>query len=187
MKNSWWFIITLMALTGMSSCSSYYMAINAPVKNISEKAATVQQLKNENRVFILRNGAEAFLMTDLFINEKENTVQCLLDTVPVEHRLHLTNGRKGKMKYYKGGSEPGDNGDKDVLNEAHLYIDSDSSISTGMYTTSLTNIRQIEVIEKDNQRTTSNNAVAAIITTVSLGAIMLVILASSISFDFSVR
>ena len=138
----------------MSSCSHYYKAISVPLKDNVEKAAKIDSLKQAGRTLVLRNGDEAFLITNAVLNVEENKIQCKLEILPLENKLHLTKGRKGKMKYKK--SSEGEAGDEEVLNEAHVYIEPDAKTSPGQYNIAIDKINQIEIIEKDKSRTTGS-------------------------------
>ena len=85
------------------------------------------------RYFILRDDSKAFAITNITFSSDQKIMQCRLDSLPYEHMLHLTNGRNGKMKYKKSINAP-DEDETAVLNEVHLYINSDTGIAAGPYT-----------------------------------------------------
>ena len=89
----------------MSSCNKYYKVTTAGTgKNAAQ---TIEQLKNNGRYFVLRSGSQAFAMDSLTIDNKEQTLQCVLNILPEEHLVHLTKGTKGKMRYTElNGYEP---------------------------------------------------------------------------------
>ncbi len=82
--------------------------------------------------------------------------------MPFEHRLHLANGRDGKMKYRKPTNTEED--ETAVLNEVHIYIASEGNIVTGPYTLALDKVKKTEIIEKDKQKTKKNHALGTGIT-----------------------
>ena len=165
----------------MSSCSHYYKAISVPLKDNVEKAAKIDSLKQAGRTLVLRNGDEAFLITNAVSNVEENKIQCKLEILPLENKLHLTKGRKEKMKYKK--SSEGEAGDENVLREAHIYIEADTNAAIGQYNIALTKISQIEVIEKDKQRTTGSYVLGAVIGVTAIAVVALVIFAATFTFN----
>ncbi len=158
----------------LSSCANYYKATVARVGNNIEKATAIDSLNNERRYLILRNNEKAFCMNNIAVSEDKKTLECTLDTLAVCNKLHLTLGRKGKMRYRKSNAA-----DLAVLNEAHVYIDPDSSASLGKYQLKLGNVKKIEVIEKDKKRTTGSYVAGGLGITLSIVAILFVIIAAS--------
>lgn len=166
-----WFAIPVL----LCSCGHYYKAIQAPIATPVEKAASIQKLSADKRTLILRNGTDAFLMNNVVIKAEEKLLECTLDDLPDIHRLHLTRGRDGKMKYLAGGKEPGDIDDKAVLTEAHLYLLPLSSVAKGFQTILLNNITQIEIIEPDAKKAKRKKFWAITISAVCLAFIAFVI------------
>jgi len=160
-----------------SSCCNYYKAIEARAGSNNVKAAFIDSLNNERRYIILRNNEKAFCMNNIAVSEDKKTLECTLDTLAVCNRLHLSLGRKGKMRYRKG-----DEADFAVLNEAHVYIDPDSSAGLGKYQLQLDKVKKIEVIEKDKKRTSNSHVVGGVVTTLSITAVALIIIAATFSF-----
>lgn len=140
-----------------TGCASYYKAISTPVETNAQKATTIEMLKNNGRVFILRDGKNAFLIKEPVVSEAKNKIDCTLDTVSDVNKLHLTLGRKGKMKYKKVIPS-----DKAVLNEVHVYVDAGSNPALGSYRIPLENINKIEVIKKDEHKTTGSHLLGGI-------------------------
>src|SRR5437763_13373179 len=96
-------------------------------------------------------------MSGVTLSADQKMVNCLLDSLPPEHKLHLHNGRRGKMQYQKTNPE-----EFPVLSEVHLYIQKDSTIQLGSFVLSLDKIQKIEVIEKDKVRTRESYVIGAI-------------------------
>jgi len=176
-------ITAVTALTLMSSCSHYYKAVSVRANSSMQKAAAIDSLQKANRTLILRNGNGSFLINTAIINEKKNSIEFVLDSLPEKHRLHLTKGRKGKMKYYNKPNEISEAGDKPVLTEAHIYTDTIANIITGKQDISINSIRRIEVIDKDSKRTTNSYVLGSVITVAAIAVIGAVIFAAT--FDFS--
>jgi hypothetical protein len=161
------FSIIVLAFAG---CNRYYKAVKTenPVDG-----KTVDSLQNQNRYFILRNGSEAYYMTKIVLSEDRRKLSCVLDSLPASHQLYLTHGRNGNMRYI-----PHLNDDA-VLNEVHLFIKTSDSINTGHVTINLNQIQKIEVIEKDEKRTTSSYVIGALGYTVGAIAVVAIIVAAT--------
>jgi hypothetical protein len=159
------FLVGLVLLSINTGCSNYYKATQSPLGPTSERSKVVDSLKLENRYFVLRNGSQAYTMENISLNADQKTLDCMLDTLASNHKLHLENGRKGKMQYIRQNPE-----DLAVLNEVHFYIQPDNAVLMGQYTLQLDKIQKIEIIEKDKKRTTKSYVIgAAGVTLVSLG------------------
>ncbi len=179
LKKTRWGLSVLFIL-GFFSCQNFYKATSPAYKNEAEKAAKVDSLRLTSRYFILRNGSEAFYMKNPVLSADQKTLQCTLDNLSPLNKLHLTNGRGGNMRYKKN-----DIADYSVLNEVHLYIPPDNNAVLGKYTLALDKVQKIEVIEKDQKRTTSSYVIGAIgITVGALTVATIIILATKSSCPF---
>ena len=124
----------------------------------SKDAAGIDSLTKLNRYFVLRSGSQAFYMKNLSLSADRKTLDATLDTLSPGHRLHLSNGHNGKMRYKKSYSHH-----ITVLSEVHLYTAGDNKAAIGSrYTLPLDQVQKIEVIEKDKKRTTSSYVIGAI-------------------------
>jgi hypothetical protein len=151
------------------SCNSYYRTAlgTKPVT-----ASTIEELKKDNRFFILRAGAQAFAMNDISISPDQKNLQCTLGILPNDHQLHLTKAFTGNMKYEKD--------EEAVLNEVHLYTASNGNAVIGPYTMGLDQVKKIEVLEPDKDRTRkSRNAGIAIGVGVAAAATVVTIIVFS--------
>ena len=166
-------LIAFSAILLLYACHNYYKASPVPMGILTERAATVDSLRLTERYFILRNGSESFYMKNAILNADQKTMDCILDTLPFYHQLHLVNGHNGKMKYQKGN-----NMDLMVLNEVHFHIQPDNTAALGHYTLQLDKIQKIEVIEKDKKRTTNSYVIGAIGFTIGAIALVTVIAAA---------
>jgi len=153
-------IITLLsACVVLLSCNNYYKAItvtNPSTGNITEN------LNHTNRYNILRNGNKAFAISSAAVASDGQTVQCSLATLPENHQLHLTKGRRGKMIYRQAGNEESERG---VLNETHFYMVPDTAMVPGNYTLAVNQFQKIEVLQKDQKRTTKNHIITGVVIT----------------------
>ncbi|NNV55366.1 hypothetical protein [Limnovirga soli] len=161
----------------LTGCRSYYKATN------TDKNAVVQNISSaqyNNRFFILRNGASAYYMSNVLVSEDRTTMHCHLEALPPEHYLHLINGVSSNRRYKKSINE------QSVLNEVHFYIPTDTSARTGGdYTLALNKVEKVEVIEKDNGRTTSSYVLGGLgiaVGALAVGSLIALALKSSCPF-----
>ncbi len=161
----------------LSGCfQKYYKTVSPSPDSVAANYST----KYSNRYFILRNGSTAYYMSNMILSDNKQSVACLLDTLPAEHRLHLRRGRNGHLRYK--GSLP----EATVLSEVHLYIPVDTTARQGKsYTLSLGKVTKVEVIEKDKGLTTSVailSGVGIVIGTLAVAAIIIAATKSSCPF-----
>lgn len=138
--------VTIAAL--FSSCSNYYQAITATEPT---KPTSYNNFQDSMKYYVLRNGSEAFAMKNISISSDQKNIQCTLTELPFEHKLYVTNGARGNMKYktksYTYEDETG------VLNEVHIYLLPGIKVATGPYTLALENVQRAEIIEKNKVKT----------------------------------
>jgi hypothetical protein len=159
------------------ACKAYYKANTV---NPASSATSVDSLKKINRYFILRNGDEAYYMKNIELSTDQKTAQCVLETLPLEHLTHLTNGIKGKGEYKR--TSPAN---MNVVNEVHFFMEKDKKAEIGNYTLQLDKVNRIEVLEHDKKRTTNSYVVGAVGYTLgSLAVVGLIILATKSSCPF---
>ncbi len=152
------------------ACQNYYMAVKQP-----KNAAIIDSLNKQNRYFVLRSGSQAFYMKNITLSADRKTLEATLDTLPYEHRLHLINGRNGKMRYRKTDPQ-----DLPVLSEVHLYIVPDNTAAAGSrYSLSLDQVQKMEVIEKDKKRTTNSYVLGAVGFTLGVMVLTAIIVAAT--------
>jgi hypothetical protein len=164
-----------------SSCNNYYKAVSSPLKNNADKAELIDSLRIAKRDFILRNGDQAFFMDKLVLSRDKTTMSCNLDMLSSFNSLHLTTGKGGKMQYKKH-----DPVDLAVLNEAHVYIIPDTAAAIGKYRLAIDKVQKVEVIEKDQQRTSNSYLLGGLAITAGAAIFLVVVgaaLASSMSFS----
>ena len=160
-------LILLLTLIGLSSCSNYYKAITAAEPT---KATSFSDFQDNKKYYILHNGSDAFVMKNISISSDRKNVQCTLGELPADHKLYVTNGTGGKMKYKTKGYDTED--ETGVLNEVHLYVTAGSKTATGAFTLALESIQKAEIIEKDKIKTRRSHAMG---TGITIGASVLVV------------
>ena len=167
------FPLLLIALL-CAGCHNYYKALTVTPASDNRTMDKLDSLKLNNRYFILRNGSEAYYMRGLQINTDHTVLACTLDTLPIEHQLHLVNGRRSNRRYKKY-----DRIDLQVLNEVHLYIQPDHTVALGPYSLALDKVHRIEVIQKDYKRTTNSYVLGAIGYTIGTAALIAAIIVAT--------
>jgi len=168
----------LLIMLAHSSCHNYYKA--NLVEPGEKTSASVDSLRMQNRFFVLRTGGQAFFLKNMSLSSDRKTLTATLDDLPPEHRLHLVNGRGGKMRYKISNAN-----DAGVLSEVHLYVPTFTASAGEVVNLSLDQVQKIEVIEKDKKRTTNSYVIGAIGYT--LGAFVvasIIILATKSSCPF---
>lgn len=176
-------LIPVMILMGFSSCSNYYKTITASEPT---KAASFSDFQDNKKYYILRNGSDAFVMKNVSISSDRKNVQCTLEELPVDHKLYVTNGTGGKMKYKAKGYATED--ETGVLNEVHIYITPGSKTGPGAYTLALENIQKAEIIEKDKIKTRRSHTLGTVmaigVPVLAVGGIVAIAISSSLASGF---
>lgn len=167
-------LVMLLVIIGNSSCflHFYKTAEKKPETNLG-KATTIDSLLSLKKYFILNNAGYSYYMNELSISSDQQTLSCKLDSLPSNHKLFVKKGPTGNMRY-KPDKE------SNVLTEVHLYIPFDKTITVGDMLLPLSKVEKIDIIEKDNARTTSNQVLSYL--GVTLGAAVVagaIILATS--------
>ncbi len=171
---------TVFVIAFLAACHTFYKATTVNTGSNANTAGSIDSLKLQSRYFVLRNGNNAYYMNNIVLSGDQKTLECTLDTLPPSHKLHLVNGRHGRMQYKRS-----DSSDRQVLNEVHLYITQDNTATLGHYTLPLDKVQKIEVLEYDKKRTTNSYVIGAVGFT--LGAVLVstvIILATKSSCPF---
>jgi hypothetical protein len=142
----------------MTACNHYYKATQVQTFDPIEKAVVIDSLKHENKYFILRNGDRSYFMRNASISNDKKSITSVLLNPGVDHRLHLINGRHGKLIYNTKIPH-----DLRVLDEVHFYTYPDKVTTSGTYSLELNNIQQIEIIEKDKKRTMNSTIISSLV------------------------
>ena len=68
-KNQHYFLFAvLLSIVLLNACHNFYKAVPASADNASQKAASVDSLKLQNRYFVLRNGSQAYYMNKIVLS-----------------------------------------------------------------------------------------------------------------------
>lgn len=163
-----------------TGCHNYYKKLNVNPPYSSGAMKSIDSLKLQNRVFILRNGSNSYYMKDLQINPEYTTLSCTLDTLPYWHQFIRPN-----KVIYKHQYRVKDPLTSSILNEVHIYIPRDNTITQGTYSLKFNQVQRIEVIQKDKKRTTNSYVLGGIGYTIATAAVIgAIILATKSSCPF---
>jgi hypothetical protein len=173
-------IVAVLLFISGTGCHTYYKPLTVAPAGNNQITQNVDSLKLKNRYFVLRSASEAYYMKHIQINPDHTVLTCTLDTLPPDHKLHLVNGLKGRRRYNRN-----DPASLAVLNEVHLYIQPDNTVATGEYSLALSQVQKIEVIQKDQKRTTNSYVLGALGYTIGTWALITaIILATKSSCPF---
>lgn len=167
-----WIVGLLLLLLLAAGCHNFYKANTVPGGYTA--AGTIDSLQAKNRYFILRSGGQAYYMSNLALSSDRKTLTAKLDSLPIDHKLHLVNGRGGNLRYSKHKLT-----DTGVLTEVHLYAPAERLMFGDNYSLPLDNVQKIEVLEKDAKRTTDSYVIGAIGYTLGAAAVALIIVAAT--------
>lgn len=151
------------------SCSTYYKSNSM---NTPPSASGLDNLRGSGRVLIFRNGDEAWYIKSMELSADQKIAHCVLDVLPSNHMLHVSQGNTGNMKYQRK-----DLNEAGVVNEVHFYTAKDTTAAVGNYTLSLEKIFKIEVLEHDTKRTKNSHTLGVIGVTVGIAALAAIIIA----------
>jgi|GEM_PF-4589316 len=157
--------IILLATVIFSSCSNFYKAVTTIGHS---NAADLEELKRQQKYFILRDNSMAYGMTNISVNPDGKSVQCDLVSLPDQHLTHASKAVADKPKYDKVYADY-------IFNEVHIYTNPDSSRAPGHYTLPFSDVLKTEVLQKDTVRTRRNHIRSVLLgvggTVVVVGAI----------------
>lgn len=172
MKRSFQSLCFFLVTWLLASCQNYYKATNITPQVTSIKLDSLQQA---GRYFVLRTADTVLQMKAIAMANDQAELQFTTDTVSEAHRLHLTNGRAGKLRYYK--YEANDTG---VLKEVHVYAPSIKALPGENLKVPIGQIDKIEMLSFDKKRTAKSKRktvifvslgmLAAFVTTVGIAA-----------------
>jgi len=145
-----------------TSCSNFYKAITTSGK---PTATRVEELKDQQKYFILRDDARAYGMNNITISKDGQDIECDLASLPDEHLTHMWKPKEERPTYQKADA-------KYVLNEVHLYTIPDSNRAPGHYKFSLSSVVKTEMLQKDIVRT-RNNHIRAVVFSIGGTALLL--------------
>lgn len=132
---------------------NYYKPIQTSSSASSENK-TMQIDSLRNKVFILHTAKGVYLLRDMLTNIEKKELTATLDVLPIEHQNYV-NDSKGKYRYQKDNTA--------VLYEVHLYTQLEPSIPVGSnIVIPVSQVTRMELIERDNKRSSSSTVMAAL-------------------------
>jgi hypothetical protein len=142
-------LMSFIAAISFSGCfQNYYKASAVTGDSNSQKAVSIDNFNKQHRYFILRNGKDAWYMKDVSLGQDNKSLQAELGALPDDHKMYLKKDRDSVMRYKQNKAQ-----DQKVFSEVHVFIVPDSTIIGGNYTLQLTDIKKIELIEKNKGKT----------------------------------
>jgi len=109
-------------LIATSGCfRNFYKIKTVEAKTAAATSETITSFQSQNRYFILRSGDKSFYLSNISLTPDQAILSGVLDVVPANHQLYITNGPKENFIYKKAK-------DQAVLKEVHLYIPREDSI-----------------------------------------------------------
>ena len=141
-----WVLMVLLYTSALFifACNQYYKVTPRAYHNVQEKSTEIDSLRNANRYFILRNGADAYALSGISLSQDNQTLQAKLDTIPKDLTYHLGNKDRTRTSPVSKNTP---------LNQVHLFIDFDSTITYNTNSLALSKVKKIEIIEHDQRRT----------------------------------
>ena len=168
---TWTVVLAFIFCTG---CHTYYKAQTITPTTGNHAEQKIDSLKLVKRYFVLREGNNAYYMNNLQLSADHTVITCSLDTLAPDHKLHLERGINHHLRYKK--YDPNQWG---VLNEVHLYIQPDTTAAIGPYSLKLNQVQKIEVLQKDQKRTTNSYVLGTLGYTAGVAVLVTAIIAAT--------
>lgn len=163
MFKKWIFSLILLAILG-GGCN-YYKPISVSPSNPSERTKYLSSLSSKD--VIIRDSRGVFLLKNPSVNMTKEEINGTLAEVPVGNQTYLN---------YSGGEKSYSPSKSRVDREIHLFTRIENQVKAGdQVTIPLSAISSMEVIERDQKKSSSNTIVAisaATLATVGLVAII---------------
>jgi hypothetical protein len=160
-------LIVVFAIPLFYSCN-YYKPITKSVSASPETKASQLDSLNQ-KTFIVHSKQGDFLLRNMQIHKESQELEATLEEVPPQHQTYI-NDVDGKFRYKS--SAPA------VLHEVHLYTDIDKIGEMGANVIiPLSDIRKIELIERDRGRSNGNTVLAVVGITIGTFAVFAAIVA----------
>jgi hypothetical protein len=149
----------------LTSCNFFKtITTTAPVN-----ASHVKALQQKSKYLIIKDSTRAYEMRNATVSTDGHSISCELTSVSDEHNKYLWNDTYRKTNYRKSKSA-GLEGAW-VLKEAHFTVESLDSTRFGNYSLPLSAIKKIEVMEKDQKKTTTNHIIVGILVAAGAAAL----------------
>lgn len=142
-------LLLITILFTLAGCHNFFK-VNTVGRTPEERMSSLNDNVQKNKYFILRHGRGNFSMKNITIDQEHQTISFIPDTLPITHQVYTR--RSNNNLQYKSGK-----GEREVLNEVHLFSNTPQAIEVGKtLTLPLNTIEKIQVIEFDSGRTTGS-------------------------------
>ncbi len=165
--------LTLLFLNLVIGCS--YYNVRSLTTSSETIAAQIDEFSKNQQYVIVHVGSDIWHLSNLEVNESDKSIAGVVQELASKHISKKP--RESKTTHiYKGG--------KDVLNEVHFYITTNTTRSIGDHTTiPFSEINSISVNDKNTGRTVLN-VVGGVVGTIALISIIALLLKSSCPFIY---
>ena len=138
-------------------CNRFYRPVVVNIPSLNNKQASLKQLTDEDRYFILRKGDRSYSLNNIVYNQPEMTLTADVDQVSPDHNLYIQAQKKNRYTYVKSKQQDV------VLKEVHLFVADTLTIpATGRYILGFSDIQKIEIIKFDEGKTNSSYVLGTI-------------------------
>ncbi|MCW3115516.1 MAG: hypothetical protein JWR18_3912 [Segetibacter sp.] len=152
-----------------SGCFQHYFKV-VPVKATAQYPVALERGKQEDRFFILHSGSKTYAISTIEVNREKQQLELKLDKLDTPHTVYTTRPRHRVYKSKKGQSP--------VLTEIHLYLkDTPSYALNEPLILPIEKVNKLELLEKDKAGTTANMVLSTVGVTLSVFALVGVIVA----------
>lgn len=140
--------ILLIACINMFMGCRYFKPVATNNANNQTKTRELTLQQRQDKDFILHVGSKRYLMNKISVDTTNMQISGTLDKVPLEHSAYMPG--RGRVYYKKRGQQV-------VLNEVHLFADTSVKATIDQnITLKAGDIKKIELIEKDQGKTTAS-------------------------------
>ncbi len=159
--------VLLIACINMFMGCRYFKPVAVNNANNETKTHQLTLQQRQDKDFILHVGTKRYLMNKLSVDTTRMQISGTLDKVPLEHSAYIP----GRSRVYVKRR-----GQDAVLNEVHIFADTSIKAAIDQnITLKAGDIKKIELIEKDQGKTTASYILAGLGVTVSAFVVISII------------
>ena len=165
--------LTLLFLNLVIGCS--YYNVKSVTTSTETIAVQIDEFVQNQKYVIIHSGPDTWHLSNLEVNEGEKTMSGTMKEVESKHISKKARETKRTHRY---------SGDKEVLNEVHFYISTNTTRNYGAFTTiPFSEINSITVNDKNTGKTILN-IVGGVVGALALVAIIVALTKSSCPFIY---
>jgi hypothetical protein len=165
--------LTLLFLNLVIGCS--YYNVKSVTTSSETIASQIQEFANTQKYVVIHSGPDTWHLGNIEVNETDKTISGIVQQLDSNHIPKTVRETKRTHKY---------SGDKEVLNEVHFYVSSNSTRNYGDSTTiSISEINSISVNDKNTGKTVLN-VLGGVVGVIALVAIIAILTKSSCPFIY---